>query len=305
MSKEQEPHEVHNVDNELGPQAVIVEGDKAKLPKFVVPKKERLYLSYDEVTELNNKFYDLVGNLKEGGANAPAELRSVMESVIYESYLEEITQRRAKNRLECEIESERIESLNAILTPRTRRKWIFWKKRNEAKMLFDELVTRQAAAHLQNKADELPSYPGEVDDVELQPFEVVLATLKERLPRMRKKRRASVTELIEQLAYGYNSKVDEFKRLVAEFNEAKKTAADMEERALNAEELLEEFLKESTPAPEEEAEQPEEKQEEAEGPAENTPQEVPTEEEAESETADEEEAEGLSYDGLDEEYESE
>lgn len=283
-------------------QTVIVDGDKTKLPKLMIPRGERFYISLEELSEVNARYFNAVSDMREGTEHAQAELKSLMESGIELAYYEDIARIREKNRLEFEVEQERIEALNYILTPRTRRRWIFWKKPNDAKILLDELINRQAAAYLQHKADELPSYPGEEDGVEQQPFEVVIATLKESLPRMRKKRRASIEELIEQLVYGYGSKVDELKRLAVELKEAKEAVAALEERALHAEELLEEFLQESTPAPAETTEKPEQ-QETEEATAETPPEEEPAEQEAESNPADDDEDDGLSYDGLEEEDE--
>lgn len=278
-------------------QSVILESDKSKLPKLTVPRGERFYIGLEELNEVNAKYFAAVSDMREGTEYAPAELKSKMESGIDLAYNEDIARLREKNRLESEVERERIETLNSILMPRSWRGWFFRKKRNQAQMLLDELVERQAATYLQRKSDELPPYPG----AELQPFEVVLETLKERLPRMRKKRRAKVSELIEQLAYGYNSKLDELKRLAAELEEAKKTIAAMTERALRAEELLDEFLKESSPVPDEAEEHPEEQKESE---AKET-DEDPPKEKTESDSADEEDDDGLSYDGLDEAYDSE
>lgn len=288
-------------DDDPAAQTVIVEGDKAKLPKLTVPPGESFYIGLEELSELNRMYFEAISDMREGTEYASAGLKSKMESGLELAYNDDIDRKREKNKLKFEVEKKRIEALNSILMPQTWRKWIFWKKRNHAQILLAELVSRQAAEYLQRKADDLPSYPGEGNGEELQPFEVVLVKLKERLSHIRKKRRVIVLELIEQLAYGYGSKVDEFKRVAAELEAEKARASSMEERAMNAEELLQEFLEESTPAPEVE-EQPEAGSKEPEESAAETDQ---AEEEPDSNPADDEENDGLSYDGLDEEQEPE
>lgn len=311
---------INNMEPE---QDVIIEGNKEELPKYTLPRGERLYLSKEQISDLNQSYFLMLSELKAGAAQAPPELRSVMESVVYLSYGEEIENLRLKNQREFEVERARQKRLNAALTPCTWRNWwwIFKVHRNSAQMLLDERVRREAAIELKRQADELPIVEGEeeeeMQDRELLPFEVVIETLKENLPLMRRKRREWLYELIEKLYNLYESKIDECRRLAAELEEAKRAREEAEERAQTTAETLDEFLKESKPAPDETATAEEKPAEEPKTPenAEETEaepaeedEEAPETEETEEETdepADEEENDGFDYGGLDEEDEQE
>lgn len=272
--------------------------DKSKLPKLTIPRGERFYISLEELSDINQKFFQAVSDMQDGTERAPAELKSKMESGLELAYDDEIARTRERNRLACEVERERIETYNAILMPRTRRFLFFKRKRNQSQILLDELIARQAALYYRQKADELPEVDAEGDGEEImQPFELAFETLKEELPRMRHKRRERIEDLLLNLAYGYNEKIEEKK-------EAEARAKKAEEDALAASETLEEFLKDSKPAPEEEEERQEEEESEANEDNDGQPTESAEEEESEAqeeETADGEDNEGLSYDGLDEE----
>ncbi len=273
--------------------------DKSKLPKLTIPRGERFYISLEELSDINQKFFQAVSDMQDGTERAPAELKSKMESGLELAYDDEIARVRERNRLACEVERERIETYNAILMPRTRRFLFFKRKRNQSQILLDELIARQAALYYRQKADELPEMDDEEEGEEIiQPFEIVFETLKEELPRMRRKRRARVEKLLYNLALGYNEKIEEKKEAEAR---AKKAEGD----AQAASEMLEEFLKDSQPAPEETeekqvAEEEEQTSDETDGQAPESAEEEESEPQ-DAETADEVDDEGLSYDGLDEE----
>lgn len=278
----------------MGEQTVIREGKQEKLPEFKLPAGEKLYVSRAELTELNDKYFQAISDLNRGGKFAPAQLRSVMESVVCIAYGEEIEDIRRKNRLDKEIEYKRREALTETLLPWAKRKWFRW-KRNETQILLDELVGRQAAEYLRRMSDGLPV----TETSEPLPFAVIIDNLYCVLPRIRKKRRKIVNELIDELCDEYNNKVSESKRLAEDLKEALRAKEGAEERARNAEEMLEEFLKESTPAPDETATVEIEPAEEPKTPAEAEPTEEPRAEgEEASETEKAEESESLSYDGL-------
>jgi len=290
----------------------VIVGKKEDLPKYTLPRGERLYITREQLTELNDDYNELLNDLKESRETLPADLRSIMESVIGKAYLEDIEELRLDNRLSMDRERERKLALIGMLTPRTWRSWFFRKKRNQSQVLLDELVNRQAVLYWRDRADELPSVGDngeEVDQKEVLPFEVTIDSLLCSLPHLSKKRREIVNGLTQQLYEAYNSKKEEVKRLAEELEENKKQLEQALGRAITAEERLDEFLKESTPEPAEEAQDADNEEESAEpkGEAEEISEEgEPTEEvtegeEQESEPADEEEEEGLSYDGLDEE----
>lgn len=282
---------IFNVD--APEQDVFIEGNKEKLPKYTLPRGERLHISLEQIGELNTQFFNRITELKAGGAYAPAELKSVMESVIYLSYNEELEKLRRANWLESSVEEAFLSELNARLIPQRWRRF-FRMRQNPAQTLLDERVRREERLYYRRKADELPT-----EERELLPFEIIIQSLKATLPRMRKKRREVINEIIDQLYDGYEGKADECKRLTAELEEALRAKEGAEERARNAEEMLEEFLKESTPAPDETATVEIEPAEEPKTPAEAEPTEEPRAEgEEASETEKAEESESLSYDGL-------
>lgn len=290
----------------------VVIGKKEDLPKYTLPKGERLYLSRDQLSTLNDKYYQILSDLKEGRDILPAELRSIMESVIGKAYLEEIEDLRLDNRLPMDRERERKMSLIVRLTPRTRRCWFFRQKRNQSQILLDELVERQAAQYLQDRADELPVIDGSNEGLS---FEVLIDVLLQNLPRLRKKRRQTVNDVVQQLYDSYNRKKEETKRLAEALEEKERRLDQALERAQAAEECLDEFLKESTPESKEsgsdvetrkneqtEAENEMSKEQERTGAEqdEQSSETIDTGEEEENDPADEEEEDSLSYDGLDE-----
>lgn len=290
----------------------VVIGKKEDLPKYTLPKGERLYLSRDQLSTLNDKYYQILSDLKEGRDILPAELRSIMESVIGKAYLEEIEDLRLDNRLPMDRERERKMSLIVRLTPRTRRSWFFRQKRNQSQILLDELVERQAAQYLQDRADELPVIDGSNEGLS---FEVLIDILLQNLPRLRKKRRQTVNDVVQQLYDSYNRKKEETKRLAEALEEKERRLDQALERAQAAEECLDEFLKESTPESKEsgsdvetrkneqtEAENEMSKEQERTGAEqdEQSSETIDTGEEEENDPADEEEEDSLSYDGLDE-----
>lgn len=309
-------------DEEFGEQNVITVGNHADLPKIVLRRGERFNICLKELTALHDEYFLAISDTEEGTKGARPALKSKMDSALELAYDEDIEKLRRKNYLDCVLEESEQEALNRRLTPQTWRNWwwIFKLHKNQAQILQDERIRRKALIKLKEQADALPMLPedDEGNEEELLPFEVIIDNLLCALPRMRKKRREWLKELIEQLYDGYAKKADEGKRLADELEEARRLKAEAEERAERAENMLDEFLKESTPAPEEtanteekpaeepktpeEAEQTEAEPEEEDGEALETEQ---TTEEAESEPADEEEDDGLSYAGLGEEDEQE
>lgn len=314
---------IEQLNNEVvnsGTTNSVIIGKKEDLPKYTLPRGERLYITREQLTELNDNYNVLLSDLKESRETLPAELRSIMESVIGKAYLEDIEELRLDNRLSMDTERERKLALIGMLTPRTWRSWFFRRKRNQPQILLDELVRRQATQFLRDRADELPVIGDNeaegAEQNEALPFEVIMDSLRCSLSHLRKKRREIAYDLTEELYEAFNSKKEECKRLFEELEENKKQLEKALERATAAEERLDEFLKESTPEPEEAVEEAEQKQEQKESSpkeeggnsegkghteteqGEQSPETTETEEKNEGEPADEEEDEGLSYDGL-------
>lgn len=210
---------------------VIIKHNRDKLPKLDIPKGEPLFIGRGELSSVHDAFFEILSNMAQAvGVNE--EMRSLMEDAVKRAYIDEIEKRRRDNRLECEVEWLRRETLNSILSPRYRRSWrSLWLRKipNEAQVLLNELTARQANAYYYNKAEALPPRnPQEQDEAEQEqeqeytPYEVQLSVLQELLPRrMRKNKRAALDEVIEGLAASYANKAEEQKRYAAELEEAK------------------------------------------------------------------------------------
>ncbi|MDE7440054.1 MAG: hypothetical protein K2N23_06070 [Clostridia bacterium] len=191
-----------------------------KLPKFTLGKHEDFYISNDTLTKLTDSYNQMLSDMQESTAGAKSELRAYMESVIYTSYVCQIAKKQRENRLECEVEHMRQDMLESITTPRRWRNW-YWPfklHRNQAAILLDELVSRQARAYFYKKESELPILEEESEE-ELEPYAVQLEMLRAYLPRMRKKKRAILEEIISGLAVSYESKEAKLQRLNAELQE--------------------------------------------------------------------------------------
>lgn len=297
----------------------FVQQSKGKLPKLELDRGERLNIGIEELSALHKAFFDLLSDMKEGGLNASAELRSYMDSVSFYVYVNEIAKLRLQNKLEGDTEWARLETLTEILTPRTWRGWFFRKKRNEAKVLQDELIGRQSWQYLKRKQEELPNC-GEVQETEIAPYTLVIESLRELLPRrMRKNKRALWEAVIEGLTANYEAKSEEHKKCAEELGEVKAQFDRAQEKISELQELVEQLMSESEPV--EDDQNSEETSEMTESPLEDEEKSQETEESAKEseemretasiegveldESADEEEEDGLSYDGLEEDEESE
>ena len=187
-----------------------------KLPKFVLGKNEGFYISRKELTALNDSYHQILSDMEDSD-RLPEDMRSYMESVIFTSYISEINKLQRENCLDCEVERQRVENLNYVLMPARWRKW-YWPfrlRRNQAAVLLDELINRQARSYYYKKESELP-ISEEASEAELDPYAVQLETLLAYLPRMRKKRRVVIEEIIAALATSYESKEAKLQRLNAE-----------------------------------------------------------------------------------------
>lgn len=285
-------------------QISIIKNDKDKLPKLELKDGEALCISREEISEIHDSYLSLLSDMKEGESVTPAEMRSYMESVVFCSYKSEIARRQNKNYLEYYTEEQRTSTLREILTPSTWRNWwwIFKVHRNEAQILLEELIGRQARAYLQNKQRELPDSNKE----EITPYAILIAQLSAMLPRMRKTKREELDGIINELSASYESKCAEAKQCAEELKTAKAKYEEEKARADELSEMVAEFIEESKEAEEDEEEtiedivaaeneeQKEEKADEAEEPENEELREI----EEQSEPADEEEDDGLYYDEL-------
>ncbi len=75
---------------------------QAKLPKFIIAENEELYIPREQIAELNKEYFNMLNDMRNGLAITNEELRSYMESVVFESYKNSIYQLREKNRQEIE-----------------------------------------------------------------------------------------------------------------------------------------------------------------------------------------------------------
>lgn len=285
-------------------QISIVKNDKDKLPKLELKDGEALCLSREEISEIHDSYFSILLDMKEGESITPEEMRSYMESVVFSSYKSEIARRQNKNYLEYYTEERRIRTLREILTPSTWRNWwwIFKVHRNEAQILLEELIGRQASEYLQNKQRELPDSNKE----EITPYAILIAQLSAMLPRMRKTKREELDGIINELSASYESKCAEAKQCAEELKTAKAKYEEEKARADELSEMVAEFIEESKEAKEDEEEtiedivaaENEEQKEENADEAEGLENEELREIEEQSEPADEEEGDGLYYDEL-------
>ncbi len=285
-------------------QISIVKNDKDKLPKLELKDGEALCLSREEISEIHDSYFSILSDMKEGESITPEEMRSYMESVVFSSYKSEIARRQNKNYLEYYTEERRIRTLREILTPSTWRNWwwIFKVHRNEAQILLEELIGRQASEYLQNKQRELPDSNKE----EITPYAILIAQLSAMLPRMRKTKREELDGIINELSASYESKCAEAKQCAEELKTAKAKYEEEKARADELSEMVAEFIEESKEAKEDEEEtiedivaaENEEQKEENADEAEGLENEELSVIEEQSEPADEEEGDGLYYDEL-------
>ena len=285
-------------------QISIIKNGKDSLPKLELKDGEALCLSREEISEIHDSYFSILSDMKEGESIMPEEMRSYMESVVFSSYKSEIARRQNKNYLEYYTEERRIRTLREILTPSTWRNWwwIFKVHRNEAHILLEELIGRQASEFLRKKKRELPDSNKE----EITPYAILIAQLSAMLPRMRKTKREELDGIINELSASYESKCAEAKQCAEELKTAKAKYEEEKARADELAEMITEFMEESQEVKEgeeeteedvvaaENEEQKEENADEAEG-LENEELSVIEEQ---SEPADEEEGDGLYYDEL-------
>lgn len=297
-------------DEQSEEQISIIKNGKDKLPKLELKDGEALCLSREEISEIHDSYFSILSDMKEGESITPEEMRSYMESVVFNSYKSEIARLRNKNFLEYYNEEERIRTLRNILTPATWWNWwwIFKVHLNEARVLLDELTIRQAGEYLRKKQIELPDSHKE----EITPYAVLIAQIKVGLPKMRKKRREVLDDIISELAASYESKCAEAKQCAAELSEIKAKYEEEKARADELAEMITEFMEESQEVKEGEEEteedvvapKPDGKEEEETSEVEETTTEEPSETESAeqgeetTEPADEEEGDGLYYDEL-------
>jgi hypothetical protein len=281
------------VNNDDNSQAIIPPQNDKNLPKLELKRGESLNISREQISKLNDEYYVLIGELIESGANIPAELRSYMESVIFNAYVSDVDRLRRDNELEYDLEQQRVEALNRTLKPYTWRNWwwVFKIHRNQSKILLDELVSRQAGEFLHDKACNLPHIEGETPN---EPYEVTIEELKELLPRrMKKKKRAAIEEAIESLTASYTKSVNELE-------EARKASKLSEEKIDELQKLIDSFVTESAPAPADETPTTENKPQNNVKNEATTPETIQTNQEPQKgNTADDNDEDGLYYGDLD------
>ncbi len=182
-----------------------------KLPKFTLGRHERLYIPREEIEKLNDVYHQMLDDMKESPAKE--DLRSYMESLIFASYVRDVEKKQREHYLESEAERERLDGLNGTVTPLRWRKWYFPFKlnKNQAQILLEELIGRQAHLYYRQKESELPII--ESEEAEADPYAVQIETLRAYLPRMRKKKRAIIEEIIAGLAASFDNKVANLQHL--------------------------------------------------------------------------------------------
>ncbi len=133
---------------------------KADLPVFTLKKKESFYIKREDLGKLNDAYFKLFDDIKAGRNYVPAEMRSYMESVMFNSYCAEIEKLQLNGKLSGEIERLEAEKLTELLTP-CRWRWFFRRRCNQAAVLFDEKISRLAHNYYFKKQSELPEIQSE------------------------------------------------------------------------------------------------------------------------------------------------
>lgn len=223
-----EPINIQTITSDDAAQSVV-RPRKKDLPKFKLGKGDDFYITLPQLSALNERYYKLLSDMQDAESVInPPELRSFMESVVYESYIAEISRMQRNNKLDGDIERERVESLNMLLSPHRWRSWycLWRKKRNTSAVLLDELVMRQTQIFYAEKERNLP----EIEAHNL-PYTEILERLKELIPRrMKNSKRAAWDELIEQLTLNFEIRANEIRRLQDEQNELQNRLNDADKK---------------------------------------------------------------------------
>lgn len=124
---------------------------QASLPKFKLEDGQEFYIPREKVIELNGAYFQMLDDMQAGFNIAPQDLRSYMESVVFFSYVGEITQLQRAG----EIEGARKAMIHMLkkmqLTPANERPHIFARKRPNAAM---RLCLREAGIETEVKKSE-------------------------------------------------------------------------------------------------------------------------------------------------------
>lgn len=170
----------------------------AHLPVFTLRKGESFYIKREELKELNDAYFKLFDDIKDGMQCVPDEPRSYMESVMFESYRAEIEEMQRNNKLAGETARLEVEKKSELLTPFEWRRF-FRRRSNQSMQLLDEKVRRIARKYYIEKALELPA-------VQPETFEEVYDELKAFVMRaVHKNSLSAMREVVKELWEAYSS----------------------------------------------------------------------------------------------------
>lgn len=122
---------------------------QARLPKFELAEGERFYVSREKIVELNQIYFEMLDDMSAGFKLANQNMRSFMESVVFESYKNEIESLQCEHSIEGKHKDEVYLYTKFYLQPEDEKRWIFGKKKpNYVKQLLLRMANIEAQRRL-------------------------------------------------------------------------------------------------------------------------------------------------------------
>ena len=122
---------------------------QARLPKFELAEGERFYVPREKIVELNQIYFEMLDDMSAGFKLANQNMRSFMESVVFESYKNEIESLQCEHSIEGKHKDEVYLYTKFYLQPEDEKRWIFGKKKpNYVKQLLLRMANIEAQRRL-------------------------------------------------------------------------------------------------------------------------------------------------------------
>ena len=90
---------------------------QAQLPKFVLPEGAEFYIKREQIDALNRAYFDMLEDMRKGFAITNETLRSYMESVVFESYKNDVKKMQQAGEIAGEHKAEVYTLKKQMLTP--------------------------------------------------------------------------------------------------------------------------------------------------------------------------------------------
>lgn len=177
---------------------------RANLPKFKLAPGERFYIPREKLIETQKAYYQILDDQRKGTVNASEDMRSYMESVLFEAYCGEIE----KLQEEYSIDGLHKDYIHAIkkdmMTPCLERKGFFRRKKPNYAL---KLCQKEAA--LESEVDN-STYRETIARQEIVlygAFEAVFEELEETtLASVRKKKRYEINAILQGIQDAYEQR---------------------------------------------------------------------------------------------------